>query len=1130
MKKRIIYRLFASALCCSLFFSNRVIYAADETVANQFVSQYDEEPQDATDESSDNLENVEELEQNTESSTTETNNVDVVDDSSDDTETDTENTDAVIEESEEEQDDDPQITEELEEKTDIKAVKKDAVELRADSATAPEKVWIAPSDINGIPSQIDGFKRGENYELYMPGNVDLSTCYLVWDGGATVTIGGDSKTYVSGSCPIPSRNETKTFTFKNGNTTLTSFTVTTYQGSPNVQRVFIEIDESQGSIAAMNENKENSCTGAIYLNGVEYVLKTMKGRGNASWTESQDKKPYNLTIVTIGSDGKEKKIAFPGISSKSKKWSFLAEVLDHSLLCNRTGFYLANELKIGQETTSADVWMNGEYIGCYTVTPKTDSFVSDDGYMVEQDNYLEPEIGGDPQFPLDGLNESSGWTSAYNRITVKKMGDNFAKDDYPITNVTNKHRNMTKAAQDIHDWLQLAWDAILSDTGYNTEGHYYTDYIDIESFAKMYLMHEYVKSYDVCAGSIYFYRDGTGENDKLFAGPLWDLDNAMGSVYRNDALGQADDRQIGDRRSGEGAFISLVREYKTSIFKTLSKHPDFMDEVYYQYSIHYDLFDKLPTDCQNMINEIKDSALMNHHKVEDLGNSTGKNNHYYGSNTTLGSGQYKQTYLATTNSKQDWENYAMNLKTYITTRSLWFKNNWKKELIYITFDANEGAGSMEQQSTISGRKTPLEQNEFTRTGYTFAGWNTKANGTGTAYTDQQAITISSGTTLYAQWNLNEYTVTFDADNGSSPLVQTVSFGNHAVKPQDNPTKQGFDFYGWHLVTDPETGEIEGKSFDFTNTQITQDIRLKALWISSDAIVVNGSTLELNGTINVNFFVHIPEYMIDELTATAVVNGRRIDIKGKDANHRETNLFVFSVPVPAAEIRDMVNFKLVGQNGAVLPMLNSEGKDITETGFESSVYQYLSKDKTGDKLIALCDALDRYGSYAEAFFKHNDDPAHLENKEITAAEEAEVKTKVENSVPTSEGSVPGLTYESSTLVLEGKTAIRMYFTVAPDHNIGEYAFKVGQTELTPFPRNGMYYVEVKNVPAAELSDPVSLTVTDTDGSAQFTINYSVLSYIRNKLNSENEDEELLRKLCSALFLYGEAAEKYFEAQR
>ena len=77
-----------------------------------------------------------------------------------------------------------------------------------------------------------------------------------------------------------------------------------------------------------------------------------------------------------------------------------------------------------------------------------------------------------------------------------------------------------------------------------------------------------------------------------------------------------------------------------------------------------------------MMNDIEASAKMNHIKVTDLGTGTGKNNHYYSRQTTIGDGQYQQIYLATTNSKTDWGNYAANLKTYITTRSLWFHDTY----------------------------------------------------------------------------------------------------------------------------------------------------------------------------------------------------------------------------------------------------------------------------------------------------------------------------------------------------------------------------------------------------------------------------------------------------------------------
>ena len=534
------------------------------------------------------------------------------------------------------------------------------------SNDAPAALWIDPSETNGIGSRIYVFENTAGYQLFLPGCAVLSECFLSWDGDMQATV--DGRTYTSGSCPIPAPETEKTYDFNDRTQTLASFNITVYQGSAQVQAVYIEIDESGNNptMAQMDSDPDHevTCTGQINIGGQWYELSKIKGRGNVTWEEAIDKRPYNLTLGT--------KIKFPGIDSeKTKKWSFLAEIMDHSLLCNRTGFYLAHEIGVGQDTASADVWMNGEYQGCYTVTPKTDAFVTDDGFMIEQDNYLEPPVaqGGDPQFALVGLEEANGWSSCYNRITVKKMGDKLLLKDGELD---DSPANKEAAAARIQAWLQDAWDAIRSDDGYNSKGRYYTDYIDIESFANMYLVHEYVKSYDVCAGSILYHRDGQTDDDKLIAGPVWDLDNALGATFRNRDIGPADDQQQGDRRSGEGDFIQNIYEYKTSVYKTLSKHEDFMAEVRYQYNKHKAVFDGLEDVAGDMADSIEASARMNHLKVMEVQ----RNFHRYFWTTALGSPQYRQTYLATTNSKTDWGNYVANLETYIRTRTLWFADNY----------------------------------------------------------------------------------------------------------------------------------------------------------------------------------------------------------------------------------------------------------------------------------------------------------------------------------------------------------------------------------------------------------------------------------------------------------------------
>ena len=117
--------------------------------------------------------------------------------------------------------------------------------------------------------------------------------------------------------------------------------------------------------------------------------------------------------------------------------------------------------------------------------------------------------------------------------------------------------------------------------------------------------------------------------------------------------------------------------------------------------------------------------------------------------------------------------------------------------------------------------TTASASQFTRTGYTFTGWNTKADGTGTAYNAGAAITYpAEGTTLtlYAQWKVSSHTVTFDANGGSTVASQTVDDKAKAVKPA-NPTRSGWTLDGWYL---------DGARYDF-NTPVTRDITLKAGW-------------------------------------------------------------------------------------------------------------------------------------------------------------------------------------------------------------------------------------------------------------------------------------------------------------
>jgi len=78
----------------------------------------------------------------------------------------------------------------------------------------------------------------------------------------------------------------------------------------------------------------------------------------------------------------------------------------------------------------------------------------------------------------------------------------------------------------------------------------------------------------------------------------------------------------------------------------------------------------------------------------------------------------------------------------------------KKETYIVTFNANGGTGTMQQQTFTEDEEQALSRNTFTYDGYTFTVWNTVQDGSGASYTDGQTITVPSDVTLYAQWTGN----------------------------------------------------------------------------------------------------------------------------------------------------------------------------------------------------------------------------------------------------------------------------------------------------------------------------------------------------------------------------------------
>jgi uncharacterized repeat protein (TIGR02543 family) len=111
----------------------------------------------------------------------------------------------------------------------------------------------------------------------------------------------------------------------------------------------------------------------------------------------------------------------------------------------------------------------------------------------------------------------------------------------------------------------------------------------------------------------------------------------------------------------------------------------------------------------------------------------------------------------------------------------------------------------------------------TKSGYTFAGWWTGTNGTGTEFTASTPVTASI--TVYAYWTTSTvYTVTFNSQGGTAVDAQHVVSGGTVALPA-NPTYEGYLFSSWNEAAN-------GSGTQFTaSIAVTGNITVYAQWAS-----------------------------------------------------------------------------------------------------------------------------------------------------------------------------------------------------------------------------------------------------------------------------------------------------------
>jgi len=161
----------------------------------------------------------------------------------------------------------------------------------------------------------------------------------------------------------------------------------------------------------------------------------------------------------------------------------------------------------------------------------------------------------------------------------------------------------------------------------------------------------------------------------------------------------------------------------------------------------------------------------------------------------------------------------------------------------VTFNANDGSGSVSSQTIQEGATANLTANTFTRTGHTFSGWATAPGGSAADYADGAAYVMGSADViLYAVWTAlpaSSYAITFNANGGSGSMgSQTVLEGATATLATNAFTKADHTFAGWATAAGGTVDYVDGASYTMGSSNVT----LYAVW----AAITHTITFNANG--------------------------------------------------------------------------------------------------------------------------------------------------------------------------------------------------------------------------------------------------------------------------------------------
>ena len=190
--------------------------------------------------------------------------------------------------------------------------------------------------------------------------------------------------------------------------------------------------------------------------------------------------------------------------------------------------------------------------------------------------------------------------------------------------------------------------------------------------------------------------------------------------------------------------------------------------------------------------------------------------------------------------------------------------NYLPNTYTVTFDANGGEGTMDSQTFTYDAAQALNENTFTKPGYTFVEWNTEADGSGTAYADKKEVSnlaTEGPVNLYAQWEANPFLLIYHSNYNVEGMKEATSESpqwktdDYVILKNIGPTgfaKPGYTFAGWNTKADgsgklfTETGSAHKVQFTAADIDENDEAHLYAQWEANPFLLIYHSNYNVEG--------------------------------------------------------------------------------------------------------------------------------------------------------------------------------------------------------------------------------------------------------------------------------------------